>query len=618
MTRHFGVNNFKVFKEHIELELRPLTIFTGTNSSGKSSYTQALRLFQNIKSNGDGMYNPYFEMDMDQELSLLGNFENILNNLEKPIELSTYVKWLDFDNKIQLKISFEKNTDEEVLKTDSKFTKLELVDLSDEEPITIFTLEDEGYYFVNELIDHESYKREKIPHRKSTSKLNVKYLFEKFVKLRKEIADFYISWRLLENTMVNLGYNKDELREMTRNEVRSFFYEMNDEKSRRAVDVWLNGTVDYTPYFLGENSGKWDLKSNLFKQNNKIKLEGIAKFNPSSTILDYTINGLPIEGELVSKIQTLELNNTFWLNLSFIPGVRNPNFSVLISEILSSDVINKFFPESKDRETWKDIVEKELNLENLVVNKGDNFNSFVETFIIDSLKSMFDDLFEFLDTKIDYVPSVRHIPSRFVTNRNLNTYMEQIINSISSKSNVDTKELNYWLKEFEIADELKIHNISEIGVSHLSLLKNGKHINIADVGYGVSQLLPILLRLCLYDKTPIIIEEPETNLHPALQSKLADFLISQMKKGRRIIIETHSEYLIRRLQYLVAKKQVNESSCVIYYFNSDSNVTEKEPKVKKIEITEDGNLTDSFGHGFFDEASRLQFELLKVNQTQFN
>jgi len=117
----------------------------------------------------------------------------------------------------------------------------------------------------------------------------------------------------------------------------------------------------------------------------------------------------------------------------------------------------------------------------------------------------------------------------------------------------------------------------------------------------------------------IIIEEPEANLHPNLQSKLADVLVLAHKTfGIYFILESHSEYLIRKLQYLTAKKEINKKDVLIHYFNSDEFVNEKEPKVKKIQIDEFGALTDSFGPGFYDEATNLQFELLKINKGQGN
>jgi len=117
----------------------------------------------------------------------------------------------------------------------------------------------------------------------------------------------------------------------------------------------------------------------------------------------------------------------------------------------------------------------------------------------------------------------------------------------------------------------------------------------------------------------LILEEPESNLHPNLQSKLAELLsYIHVKFNVFFIIETHSEYFIRKLQYLTAKNELKIKDSVIYYFNDDKYVSKTEPKVKEIFINEDGGLTDSIGPGFFDEATKLQFDLIRLQKQQMN
>lgn len=118
----------------------------------------------------------------------------------------------------------------------------------------------------------------------------------------------------------------------------------------------------------------------------------------------------------------------------------------------------------------------------------------------------------------------------------------------------------------------------------------------------------------------IIIEEPEANLHPNLQSKLADIFAITLKyiPYIKFVIETHSEYFIRKLQYLTAKNEIAPNQSVIYYFNADKYVTAQEPKVKKIEINNRGSLSDTFGPGFYDETARLQFDFITLRREQSN
>ncbi|PJB59244.1 MAG: hypothetical protein CO098_04400, partial [Bacteroidetes bacterium CG_4_9_14_3_um_filter_41_19] len=111
-------------------------------------------------------------------------------------------------------------------------------------------------------------------------------------------------------------------------------------------------------------------------------------------------------------------------------------------------------------------------------------------------------------------------------------------------------------------------------------------------------------------KKLILIEEPEAFLHPNWQSKLADFFLHCMDFSKRydvrFLIETHSVYLIQKLQYLVAKQSLEAENLNILYFNPD---TEKE-KFFKMEIRKDGIFKNKFGTGFYDETARLTVDIL--------
>ena len=69
--------------------------------------------------------------------------------------------------------------------------------------------------------------------------------------------------------------------------------------------------------------------------------------------------------------------------------------------------------------------------------------------------------------------------------------------------------------------------------------------NIADVGFGVSQVLPVLVALRAADRGRLVyLEEPEIDLHPRAQTKLADILADAAKRGVRVVAETHSTLLL--------------------------------------------------------------------------
>jgi len=232
----------------------------------------------------------------------------------------------------------------------------------------------------------------------------------------------------------------------------------------------------------------------------------------------------------------------------------------------------------------------------------------------------------------EYLEAVRANTRRLYTNDSQGTSFNELILDYQSRdiSQESIDFTNHWLKKFEIADSLAFINIEGVATT-IYLQKGSKKVALADLGYGFTQFLPILLRVAMQEpiekktksqaknrinfnivKKLILLEEPETNLHPRLQSLLADFLVDATKKFElRFIVETHSEYIIRRSQLLAAEKKISLDDIVIYYFNSDKNVNENEKKIRKIQIKENGSLSDQFGEGFYDEATNLKLELLK-------
>ncbi len=224
----------------------------------------------------------------------------------------------------------------------------------------------------------------------------------------------------------------------------------------------------------------------------------------------------------------------------------------------------------------------------------------------------------------EYLEAVRANTKRIYTNDSQGTSFNELILDYRSRD-ISPESLaftNKWLKNFDIADELIFKNIE--GVATTIYLKRGDiEIALADLGYGITQFLPILLKIALEEpiqknnrsdlkivKKLILLEEPETNLHPKLQSLIADFLLDSIKTFEvRFIIETHSEYIIRKIQILTAESYLSVDESIIYYFND--KVKEKQSKVLQISIKENGAMSEEFGSGFFDEATSLKFELLK-------
>ena len=142
-------------------------------------------------------------------------------------------------------------------------------------------------------------------------------------------------------------------------------------------------------------------------------------------------------------------------------------------------------------------------------------------------------------------------------------------------------------------------------------------VNITDTGFGFSQMFPILAQLWVAQDEPqekstinipilFSIEQPELHLHPRLQANLADVLVSSINAANaagidlRLIIETHSEYLVNRLGYLIAKKEIPSSSASILIFDRNSN--SESTKIIRSSYSDRGFL-QNWPHGFFEPVS---------------
>lgn len=163
--------------------------------------------------------------------------------------------------------------------------------------------------------------------------------------------------------------------------------------------------------------------------------------------------------------------------------------------------------------------------------------------------------------------------------------------------------LNMWLSELGLAEKAQAKDLGRLGMS-LSVAPKGmdRFVDLTAVGVGVSQVMPVVL-LCLWSRpnSLILIEQPELHLHPALQLKLADFLLACTRSGRQIILETHSEHLVNRLRRRVADDETNTLSRSIgLLFAEQKNGVSQ---YRATTISENGGLSQGWPEGFLDVGS---------------
>lgn len=243
--------------------------------------------------------------------------------------------------------------------------------------------------------------------------------------------------------------------------------------------------------------------------------------------------------------------------------------------------------------------------------------------------------------------------------------IHQLLNSSEFKS-MDSSYyigtfIRYWLKSFEIGEDLILESAGDY--YDIRIKESGNIFGLADLSKGEKRVVLLILAIATQaypggflpfievlnndsfalgmnsdqisyllehvraelkleedisqkvfpkrslNQTQIILylEEPESHLHPNSQSLLADLIVDAFNRfGLDFIIETHSEYFIRKIQYWIARKQISPNNTLVGYMDR------KSPEfLRDLHLQNDGTFKQNFGPGFFDEATRWKFELLK-------
>lgn len=131
---------------------------------------------------------------------------------------------------------------------------------------------------------------------------------------------------------------------------------------------------------------------------------------------------------------------------------------------------------------------------------------------------------------------------------------------------------------------------SESDPFQLEISINGPKRNIVDVGYGVSQVFPLLFEaLTRQSGELMMIQQPEVHLHPEAQAALGSFIVDDVrKKHGYYLIETHSDYLIDRIRQKIRAGEVSRSDVSLLYFSQDSKCSH----ISNIELDKNGEVID--------------------------
>lgn len=343
-------------------------------------------------------------------------------------------------------------------------------------------------------------------------------------------------------------------------------------KQTKKEDYLIIKLSDSVNYECHCNNSDIFFRNNSFEQNinfdkNDIKIKGQIKFNNLKPHSLYTNNNY-LQKSMFHFIMFSRLTNSifnelkFYFNkISYIGPLRDEPHKYYFSD----DEIGKSI--GLKGEFAVQILQREAKDKHKV-------NKFIETDYekIDTLK--------FKETNIQLINSVR-----------------------------------YWICNiFGMAKSIRTNSFDGNAMTKIFMLtENDKKIPITHVGFGICQVLPIVIQgLRMAEGEMLILEQPEIHLHPNVQAKLFDFLYSLSKQNKFIIIETHSDHLITRMRRRIVEDLNDEISKNVNLIFVEQNHSKGE--FKQIEINNMGN----FNEWPKDFMNQIDSEYKKIIKAQIN
>ena len=576
MLSEYQIHNFKAFANQEKIPIRPITLIYGQNSSGKSSVLQSLLL---LKQTLQEATDPQTLLLAKGNLVDLGNFSQYINNhdLDKSFSFKVFFdldteqimggdskllsKYLSDNSLLGLEISF--NYDKEFSKI--KFDRVDLFVGDKLRPLLSYIpniAEDDNGIILN--IDE--------------SEINFKHSFWQFWWQEFKL-DFS---KMLLSEIRDILERKEIIRLSARVSQKKVGNELQKQK-----DV-LKPKIEQLDYELKE------IKSKVEDQGiGKLQIDGLeselSDLDNQYLLFD-TLLQLQVRFQKYSLQQAEE---------DFVIALRYSHY-VLCRHFLLNEVGDWQYDLSEPRSEYLSLVyEKSGALKpvlDLTIKASTLLRGYLENLV--------------------YIRPLRSYPERlYIFGGNNGEQVGQGGKNIADVLYTKPDVLNAVNKQFELFDlgyEIKISNFKDEETSDLSdvfairLIDRYTKVNVSllDVGFGISQILPVIIQSVLSRNKTIVIEQPEIHIHPRLQAQLGSLLAESVKSfGNRFIIETHSEHLLLRLQKLIRNGELSHEDIAVVYVDRGKNGSQ----CLELRIDSEGDFIDEWPNGFFDEGFNEMF-----------
>lgn len=246
---------------------------------------------------------------------------------------------------------------------------------------------------------------------------------------------------------------------------------------------------------------------------------------------------------------------------------------------------------------------------------GSPRNRIVQDFVFTWYNWAFDFGFRLVDVLSDviYVGPLRDFPRRVVADASdtvgLGVRGERLVLHLARRQDLVDRvneafrvlEIPYTLQVRQLRAEGTEEALGDVAVALLNDNRTGITVSPADVGFGISQILPVVVQLVGNTDSLVLIEQPEIHLHPKMQSRLADIIIASATENRNfVIVETHSEHLLFRAQRRLRERRQPDWDAAklgVAFVSSTDGCSD----IQQLQVSADGELLDPWPDGFFDD-----------------
>lgn len=338
-----------------------------------------------------------------------------------------------------------------------------------------------------------------------------------------------------------------------------------------------------------------------------------------TTWIEDPTSKMPVLKTLYFKSDYYELNiqrnkkYTLHLNLDSERFIGSSDYKILMATTNILDEIGKFVKAKSNasdnlgqfRKALQE-TKQAMDIEFSSLEDLDDKLRDVKNAVTFMLKAQASRIVDLIGGDLNFISSFRVQPERTYYQKvkwgdSIARYGENYIDQIFDWKNRQTseyKELVGTLRELELLYWLTIRRFRGGRFEpRVAIKRGGVWCSLADAGFGISQLLPILVAdLQLGQSSTLLVAQPEIHLHPSVQSSLSDYFINGVtKKKKRYVIETHSEYLLNRLRSAIVKGRIEPKDIKVYYFENTEDGSVK----YEVKFNKKGQIENA-PKGFFD------------------